>query len=613
MDSADPFHLPYSNTIANSAGIGIDVGSSSTDIDPHGNRSSSNTLSLRSRISNRARSTIIRVLDLREPPPKRNDTPLNFTDTIPLGDAFLSQREDSLDRTRRPPSRQEPRHQWLGPTSASSGVHSWFARLRNSSSTNSADKGHPHRPAPGKPVNVPHDPSPRRSSAGNHITKDKDKSVSNVSSGNGHRLSTSGPRKVLGSLIPNGLGTILNGVGNNKNDRTVGIDIMTVFPAEIIAQIFSHLDHQSLLSCELVSRSWWWAAMESQVWKQAFERKYGMWEGNPYGRDWKAMFEAKATLDRRWLKGQVSATYLKGHTDSVYCLQFDQSKIVTGSRDRTVRVWDIATGKCTHVIGGDTPREGAAAATVGYHRGSVLCLQFDESILVTGSSDHTCIVYSIADGWRPVVQLPGHRMGVLDVCFDERHIVSCSKDATICVWDRQAGLLLNRLRGHEGPVNAVQLRGKLVASASGDANVKLWDVETGMCLRTLSGHTRGLACIQLSEDCRTLASGGNDQTIRVWDVETGKLRYEIREAHKSLVRSLDLDSENGRIISGSYDQSVRVWDLATGRSLLNFPRWHASWVLAARGDWRRIVSTGQDAQVLVLDFAGGLRRLSSMQ
>ncbi|KAK6529186.1 hypothetical protein TWF281_008370 [Arthrobotrys megalospora] len=484
---------------------------------------------LRTRISTRARSTITRIL--RDPPPKRNDTPLNFTESIPrvasIDEDNVHSRVNDVGNQSRGPRVLQDGSGNPGPTSS---IQSWFLKLRSS-------KEHQV-----KAVTVSH---------GGFLTA-AGQGSSSQSKEKTHRLSVGSHRKVLGHLIPNGFGTILNGVGGNRNDSNVGIDIMTIFPAEIVVQILSYLDHKSLLSCELVSRSWYSAALSPHVWRRAFEAEYGGWKGWRYGRDWKSMFEVKTSLNRRWFKGQVNPTYLKGHTDSVYCVQFDQEKIITGSRDRTVRVWDIATGQCIKIIG--APHDPKSASnTIGHHKGSILCLQFDDHILVTGSSDHTCIVYSLPD-FEPFLTLPGHRMGVLDVCFDDSHIVSCSKDTSICVWERSTGLLLNRLRGHEGPVNAVQLRGNLVASASGDAHVKIWDIESGNCIKTLSGHTRGLACIQLSEDCQTIVSGGNDQSIRVWDVDSGTLRYEIRDAHKSLVRSLYLDSQNGRIISGSYDQ-----------------------------------------------------------
>ncbi|KAK6335313.1 hypothetical protein TWF718_010744 [Orbilia javanica] len=544
---------------------------------------------LRTRISTRARSTITRIC--RDPPPKRNDTPLNFTEGIlratPVGNGGVYSVFDEVQDQPRG-SRVAQDHSDPKPTLS---IQAWLLKFRNGRKENQA-----------KSVARPHSSLAATSGQGS----------SGQSKGTAPRSSIGSNRRALSHLIPSGLGSILyGGGGGSRHNSTVGIDIMTVFPTEIVAQILSYLDHRSLLSCELVSRSWNSAAVSSHVWRRTFEAEYGELKGSKrYGRDWKTIFEVKTTLSRRWLKGQVNSTYLRGHSDSVYCVQFDEEKIITGSRDRTIRVWDIATGQCLRIIGAshDT-RPGPNG--LGYHKGSILCLQFDDRILVTGSSDHTCIVYSFPD-FEPVLSLPGHRMGVLDVCFDEFHIVSCSKDTTICIWERSTGLLLNRLRGHEGPVNAVQLRGNLVASASGDANIKLWDIENGSCIRTLSGHTRGLACIQLSEDRKTVVSGGNDQSIRVWDVNSGHLRYEIRDAHKSLVRSLYLDNRNGRIVSGSYDQSVRVWDLKEGKSLLNFPRWHGSWILAARADDRRIVSASQDAQVLVLDFSRGIRGVESM-
>src|SRR6202021_1264316 len=102
-----------------------------------------------------------------------------------------------------------------------------------------------------------------------------------------------------------------------------------------------------------------------------------------------------------------------------------------------------------------------------YHEASILCLQFDSEIMVTGSSDHTCIVWDITqEEYVPKYRLRRHSAGVLDVCLDDKYIISCSKDATINVWDRNTGDHIRELTGHRGPVNAVQLRGNLLVSAS---------------------------------------------------------------------------------------------------------------------------------------------------
>ena len=247
-----------------------------------------------------------------------------------------------------------------------------------------------------------------------------------------------------------------------------------------------------------------------------------------------------------------------------------------------------------------------------HHNASILCLQYDDRILVTGSSDSTCIVYNIRSGYRPVRRLCHHSAAVLDLVFDDKHIVTCSKDISICVWDRATGHLVRQLRGHSGPVNAVQMRGNTIVSCSGDFRVKLWNIDTGKNIREFSGHTKGLACSQFSEDGRYVASAGNDKVIRIWDANTGECVREMR-AHENLVRSLHVDSVSGRLVSGSYDTDIKVFDMESGQQLLDFPHWHNSWVLSAKSDYRRIISTGQDPKILIMDFGAGIRGIEKLE
>jgi F-box and WD-40 domain protein 1/11 len=240
-----------------------------------------------------------------------------------------------------------------------------------------------------------------------------------------------------------------------------------------------------------------------------------------------------------------------------------------------------------------------------YHNASILCLQFDDEIMVTGSSDFTCIVWDIQQDYKPLRRLIGHKAGVLDVCFDDRYIISCSKDTTICVWDRSTGDLLKRLVGHRGPVNAVQLRGDLIVSASGDGVAKLWNITSGLCVKEFPSKDRGLACVEFSEDARTILAGGNDKVIYQFDANTGELVGEMK-GHAGLVRSLHLDSVNNRIVSGSYDMSVKVFDAKSGELSIDLPGWTTSWMLSAKSDYRRIVATSQDSRTVIMDFGYGL-------
>ncbi|KAI2630631.1 WD40 repeat-like protein [Hypoxylon sp. NC1633] len=442
-----------------------------------------------------------------------------------------------------------------------------------------------------------------------------------------------------------------------QSTSIIRMDFVVLLPAELAVHILSYLDAAQLATATRVSKLWHRFVQDQQVWRQSFLREKTTTYATSGGRvqpgtgcgvpsvrpktDWYKIYKAREELDHRWKVGnRALSLYLNGHRDSVYCQQFDENKIITGSRDKTIRIWDIHSLQCRLVIGppsvvadpslvfdpngrpthyvlheDQSHRSPSIPVTVSFpihHDASILCLQFDDEILVTGSSDASCIVYSVRSGYRPVRRLEFHTAAVLDLAFDDKHIVTCSKDCSICVWDRSTGKMLKQLNGHTGPVNAVQLRGNTLVSCSGDFTVKLWNIDSGKVIRELAGHTKGLACSQFSEDGRFVASAGSDKIIRIWDANTGECLHEI-QAHDSLVRSLHIDSISGRLTSGSYDTDIKVFDMETGEQLLDFPGWHASWVLSAKSDYRRIVSTGQDAKVLVMDFGADVPDIKMLE
>ncbi|EXJ92500.1 hypothetical protein A1O3_01052 [Capronia epimyces CBS 606.96] len=429
-------------------------------------------------------------------------------------------------------------------------------------------------------------------------------------------------------------------------------DPASVLATELVENILSFLDVESLIQAATVSRRWHGVCQSQAVWKKIFYQEYGQKAPSPYadlplaaglgkktpGQDFRKLFKVRTLIDKRWRNGEAAAIYLNGHKDSVYCAQFDEHKIITGSRDNTIRVWDAHTYQCIRKLGPpNNPRErqtlvSAAVEPQGvlpffkadvsspdpvspaielWHQASVLCLQYDEEILVTGSSDFSCLVWAIKEDYRPLFRLVGHHAGVLDVCIDKRRIITCSKDTTIKIWDRVSGNLMKTLVGHRGPVNAVQVRGNLLASASGDGMSKLWRLEDGVCIKEFQSKDRGLACVEFSENGRTIFAGGNDQVIYEYDTVTGNRLRELK-GHRDLVRSLHLDSANSRIISGSYDHSIKVWDARTGESAedgglkINFEGWTSSWILAAKSDYRKIVCTSQDGRVVIIDFGYGI-------
>jgi F-box and WD-40 domain protein 1/11 len=427
------------------------------------------------------------------------------------------------------------------------------------------------------------------------------------------------------------------------------VDFVTgPLPAELSLAVFKLLDGESLASATKVSRAWNNIIKDDSVWRCAFFKRWGRQvhtspapiqvggpgtglPNNPK-QEWKKMYGARTELERQWRMGadrSGKATYLSGHTDSVYCVQFDEMKIITGSRDRTIRVWDINTMQCIKVIGGpnvkpvpgpkplrtvDYPSFHSAVASVNgtiygnsiyhvpeyWHDASILCLQYDENILVTGSSDSDLIVWDVKT-YEPIRRLKAHTGGVLDVALDAKHIVSCSKDSKIHVWDRETFEIKGTLEGHRGPVNAVQLRGKFLVSASGDGIARLWNIEENKLVKEFTAKERGLAAVEFSEDMKYVLAGGNDHITYKFETETGREVAQFT-GHTQLVRSLWLDSANNRVVSGSYDLDLRVYDFETGKEIWRAEDWTTSWMLAAKSDYRRIVATSQDGRVLVIDF-----------
>jgi F-box and WD-40 domain protein 1/11 len=422
-----------------------------------------------------------------------------------------------------------------------------------------------------------------------------------------------------------------------------------ILPYELVLEVFEYLGAEDLLNAERVNKAWYQIASKASVWRTVFLTKYGrkvytdpppiQVGGLGIGRtdrrpnqQWRKMYKARERLDNNWRRGAENAgkaVYLSGHTDSVYCLQFDEEKIITGSRDRTIRVWDINTYTCIKVIGGPTvrpilgpkvlrtvdyPSFHMATASVNgtaygneiyhvpreWHDASILCLQYDSKILVTGSSDSDLLIWDIAT-YEPIKRLRKHTGGVLDVALDAKHIVSCSKDSRIIVWDRETLEAKGDLTGHRGPVNAVQLRGNYLVSASGDGVARLWDLTQMKLIKEFSPKERGLAAVEFSEDMRYVLAGGNDNITYKFDTNTGAEVMQFT-GHSQLVRSLWLDSANNRVVSGSYDLDLRVYDFVTGEELWRGEEWTTSWMLAAKSDYRRIVATSQDGRILLVDF-----------
>ena len=255
--------------------------------------------------------------------------------------------------------------------------------------------------------------------------------------------------------------------------------------------------------------------------------------------------EAAATID--------PPRILRGHGGSVngIALTSDGRRAVSGSRDHTVRVWDLERGVCV--------------ATLEGHQEAVVCvaLTSDGRRAVSGSADRRVRVWDLERGVC-VATLEGHQGPVLCVALtpDGRRVVSGSEDNTVRVWDLERGVCVDKFEGHHDFVSCVALTpdGRRVVSGSVDRTVRVWDLERGVCVATLEGHQSTVLCVALTTDGRRAVSGSEDKTVRVWDLERGVCVATL-EGHQDSVWCVALTPDGRRAVSGSVDQTIRVWDL----------------------------------------------------
>ena len=171
---------------------------------------------------------------------------------------------------------------------------------------------------------------------------------------------------------------------------------------------------------------------------------------------------------------------------------------------------------------GLTPRSEYYKLPGHTHDVSSVAFSADERTLASGSRDHTVKLWDIYDQ-KLRATLKGHTGFVTSVAFspDGRTLASGSWDNTLILWDVAAEKSIKILRGHTDRVLTVAFSpdGRTLASGSDDQTVRLWDVATGQQRDTLLGHTSGVSAVAFSPDRKTLASaGGGDNTVKLWDL-----------------------------------------------------------------------------------------------
>jgi WD40 repeat protein len=243
---------------------------------------------------------------------------------------------------------------------------------------------------------------------------------------------------------------------------------------------------------------------------------------------------------------------LAGHDGEVLCVDISPcgSQAVSGSKDKTLRLWDLQTGSCK--------------AT------------FQE-----------------------------HADTVDTVCFspDGLHVLSGSADKTLRFYDLEAGSCQAVLKGHENFVKsaAISHDGRYAISASFDKTLRLWDLETARCRLVLTGHTSAVSSVRLSRDGRHAISGGFDKTLRYWDLANGVCLATMNTP--SLVFSVSMHPNGRQAMSLDYRGNLSSWDISSGKCLATIDVQNGdSNVLSISPDGRHVITGGWPKPLCVWDM-----------
>ncbi len=231
-------------------------------------------------------------------------------------------------------------------------------------------------------------------------------------------------------------------------------------------------------------------------------------------------------------------------------LSADGRWLVTGSWDRSAKIWNLTTGRVTVKLD-------------GLHSGYVNSVQFspDSTRVLTASDDGTARLWDMASGkpLAPVFAVPGARL----------------------------------LQGR------FQADGKRLLTVSSDRRARIWDVATGQMKVELVGHHWAVLCGQFSPDSRQVLTGSEDNRAILWDAVTGQSR-QILAGHTGSVTAVAFSPDGGRLLTGSTDSSVKLWDAQTGKELLTLSGLREG-VTAVdfSPDGLRVLGSGRDGQTIL--------------
>ncbi|XP_064603870.1 uncharacterized protein LOC135469219 [Liolophura sinensis] len=278
--------------------------------------------------------------------------------------------------------------------------------------------------------------------------------------------------------------------------------------------------------------------------------------------------------------GMKRVRKLQGHSGGVLCVHSDQRRLASGGWDRTIRLWDIRSGRSLHKFYG--------------HRGGIHSLVFDNDIMVSGSWDMTIMVWCMKKFTRRLV-LHEHKGCVSCLLLHPEFIVSGSHDTTVRVFYRNTLLCYKVITGHTKAVNCLALDGDCVLSGSSDRTLRLTNIHTLQLLQVFEGMQE--AVLSVLSRGSLLIGGDSLGRVYFWNKSTGESEAAI-QAHDGPVNSIGF--WGSRLLTASGDCTMKEWDINTMTAVRCLDG-HKGAINQMTVSEKRIVTCSEDGNVRVWD------------
>jgi len=275
---------------------------------------------------------------------------------------------------------------------------------------------------------------------------------------------------------------------------------------------------------------------------------------------------------------------LDKHKGGITQLVVNEGKIISGSWDKTIRIWDMNTG---------TP----IGEPLKVHTSRITQLVVNDGKIISGSKD-SIRIWDLKTGTEISKPMKGYKGEIWQLIVSNGKIISRSEDEMIRIWDINKETLIEPLKENERGSTQVVVHEQKIISGSTDNVIRIWDINTGMQIgEPFKGHTGNIT--QLISNDGKIISASADTMIRIWDIDTGTAIGEPLKGHKSCITQLIVN--DGKIISGSKD-SIRIWDLNTGTQIGRPLTGHEGRIMQLEVYNRKIISRSGDSTIRIWDM-----------